>query len=732
MKEFLKSKKRYIIEVVILAALLFVVAKIAKIVMVFPASETYKTVEITASDPKIINPDERSLKRYENLRLLKEGDVLEQYFYAEHDILSGVQLVFIVDGDQTDKYIDLKGDMTISVTDEETGAVLCNIQKSMADILWIDNNILPLDQIQQNVQGRLYKITLTVNHVDERRGVYLDLTAKDIYTEAGMFINGVESTQDMILNQACNKFHFLLSAFRLLILGLTITVYLLYYLLRIRKARLENIYLVLAVFLGIVYMAFLPPYAAPDDQTHINNCYNYANSIMGTPDTGRADSIYMRAEDAWTGLTYEPSLDEYEHIYNSFFAAAKQNTLVEASYNPSLNAAWYAYIPGTLGILLGRLFGLGGIMTLYLGKLLQYAFFVTVVYFIIKMLKHGKMIFLTTALLPMVLQQTTSYSYDVTILAAVFLLAALCLRLTEKEKKLRIPSMIGILLLSLVVIQLKMGAYAPVCLLALLIPVSAFRDKKQKAVFLSIYFVFFAAIFLSGRLGYFKHIFGAQKADAVAAAVYTAPAESDEATEENVTEEISDDTPQRTYENYISWAKSEGYTVGYILQYPGLIPKIIVDTAHAFSSEYAEGMIGNPIGWSNYGWYYPNLLIYGFWLLLILSTMVKLENTSKGLLVMEDTMTWQNRMIVWLAVLGTIGFIIAGMWFSWTPLSFHYIVGVQGRYFLPVLPAALFTLRNKSITTRKNLTPVIITGILLLHLWAFWTIGCCTGMMIGL
>ena len=730
MKEFWKSKKRYIIEVVILAALLFVAAKIVKIVMVFPASETYKTVEITASDPKIIKPDERSLKRYENLRLLKEGDVLEQYFYAKHDILSGVQLVFIVDGDETDKYTDLKGDMTISVTDEETGVVLCNIQKSMADILWIDNNILPLDQVQQNVQGRLYKITLTVNHVDGRRGVYLDLTAKNIYTEAGMFINGVESTQDMILNQSCNKFHFLLSAYRYFVLGLTITVYLLYYLLRIRKARIENIYLVLAVFLGIVYMALLPPYAAPDDQTHITNCYYYANIIKGTPKTGADDSVFMRAADTQTGLTYQPSMDEYEIIYHNFFKMSENNTLVEVSYNPSLNTVWYAYIPGILGLLLGRLLGLGGIMTLYLGKFLQYAVFVTAVYFIIKMLKHGKMIFLTAALLPMVLQQTTSYSYDVTILTAAFLLAALCLKLTEKEKKIHIPYFVGMLLLSFIVIQLKMGAYAPVCLLAFLIPLSAFRDKKQRTLILSIYFVFCAAVFLFGRMGYFKHILGEKTPDAVAAASYQEAAVED--IEETDPSEAAEEAPHRTYQNFISWAGSEGYTLSYVLQNPGIIPQVLINTVQKYGSEYVEGMLGNPIGWSNYGWYYPNLLIYGFLFLLLLSTVVKLEDTSKGLLVMEDTLTWQNRIIAWLAVLGTIGFIVAGMWFSWTPISFRYIVGVQGRYFLPVLPVALFTLRNKSITTRKNLTPGIIIGILLLHLWAFWTIGCCTGMMIGL
>lgn len=732
MKEFLKSRKRYIIEIILLLFILFAASKLVKILMVFPASESYKTTVITADDPDIKEPDERSLARYDHLLLLQEGDVLEQYFYAVDDILSGVQLVFIVDGDLTAQYTDLTGDMDIRVSDAATGEILCNINKSLADILWIDNSILPVDEVLTGVKGKQYKITVTVNHVDPRRDVYIDLTAGNVYTSGEMLINGEESSQDFILSQSCNKYTFLISAYRIFVFCFAVTVLLVYYLMRIRKARLENVYLVLAVFLGLAYMAFLPPYAAPDDQTHLNNSYNYVNRIMGVASTGNPNTIYMRAEDAGTGLSYQPSLDEYEHIYYDLFSMSQNNSLVETGYNSSLNAAWYAYIPGILGILLGRLFGLGGLMTLYLGKFMQYAAFVLAVYFVIKFVKRGKMIFLTTALLPMVLQQTTSYSYDVTVLIAAFVFTAICLNLSEKEAKLKLPHMIGIVALTVFLIKMKMGAYLPVCLLVLLIHREAYKNKKQRRIALSVYFVFCMAVFLSGRLGYFIQIAGNQQTASASVVMASGSDGTDEGNETDVPDEAEEASaaPERVYENYIAWADSEGYTIGYILHNPGLIPKILINTVQMYGSEYVEGMIGNPIGWSNYGWYYPNLIIYLFVLLLLLATVTKLEDTSEGLLVIEKTMTLRERVVSWLAVIGTAGCIVAGMWFSWTPISFHYIVGVQGRYFLPVLPVFLFTVRNKCITTKKSLNAVIITAILVLHVWCFWTIGCCTGMMI--
>lgn len=44
------------------------------------------------------------------------------------------------------------------------------------------------------------------------------------------------------------------------------------------------------------------------------------------------------------------------------------------------------------------------------------------------------------------------------------------------------------------------------------------------------------------------------------------------------------------------------------------------------------------------------------------------------------------------------GLILAGMLLTWTPRGYVSIEGVQGRYFIPLMPALLLVLRNPRLT----------------------------------
>lgn len=45
----------------------------------------------------------------------------------------------------------------------------------------------------------------------------------------------------------------------------------------------------------------------------------------------------------------------------------------------------------------------------------------------------------------------------------------------------------------------------------------------------------------------------------------------------------------------------------------------------------------------------------------------------------------------------TVGFVLAGMLFAWTPMVYNYVLGVQGRYFIPVLALPLLMMRTDKI-----------------------------------
>ena len=65
---------------------------------------------------------------------------------------------------------------------------------------------------------------------------------------------------------------------------------------------------------------------------------------------------------------------------------------------------------------------------------------------------------------------------------------------------------------------------------------------------------------------------------------------------------------------------------------------------------------------------------------------------------------------------------------SWTPVGSEYIMGVQGRYFLPMLPLFLVILRNNRIVVRKNIDKLAIEGLLLLQTGViFYLLRSCIG-----
>ena len=67
--------------------------------------------------------------------------------------------------------------------------------------------------------------------------------------------------------------------------------------------------------------------------------------------------------------------------------------------------------------------------------------------------------------------------------------------------------------------------------------------------------------------------------------------------------------------------------------------------------------------------------------------------------------------------LGCIAGITLAMALSDTPLSSSLVLGIQGRYFLPLLPVLAVVLRSRSVTVGCNLKPRLVFWTVLLNVW---------------
>lgn len=86
-------------------------------------------------------------------------------------------------------------------------------------------------------------------------------------------------------------------------------------------------------------------------------------------------------------------------------------------------------------------------------------------------------------------------------------------------------------------------------------------------------------------------------------------------------------------------------------------------------------------------------------LLLILSAL-KVED---GNCRFAPEVAFSHKMLYLVVTLLSAAMIFVSMFISWTPRESKEIFGIQGRYFLPLLPIAILLFYNKTITIKKDM-----------------------------
>lgn len=120
---------------------------------------------------------------------------------------------------------------------------------------------------------------------------------------------------------------------------------------------------------------------------------------------------------------------------------------------------------------------LGAIPTLFLGTLGSMLFFAFSTYYATKKLPFGKLILAGFCLMPMVLQQTSSYSYDGIVISSTVVIISLGLKWCFTEEKPSLSEIIVFLLYSIFMIAGKGGVYSVFCFLPFLYGLSKEKIK---------------------------------------------------------------------------------------------------------------------------------------------------------------------------------------------------------------------------------------------------------------
>lgn len=429
----------------------------------------------------------------------------------------------------------------------------------------------------------------------------------------------------------------------------------------------ERIFSAMALLIGSLYLLIIPPYVVPDEGAHFVTAYVESSAILHRTVEDEDGNVVLEpsAANFLTRKEY-PDKSSYVTLIRGIFG--KEANVVQESVpgRMALNKRSLGYVPQVLGLLLGRLLNMNATCLFLLGRVTALLWYCFVMFCAVRIIpEFGKNILFVVGLLPMTMQQVVSYNYDSVLLGTSFFAISYILYLSYDEEKenLTIKDYVLLGMLVITIVPIK-SIYMPLLGLGLLIPKEKFGGGKKKAIVGTAIVAASIMIFLMGNWGV-------------------------------VAKSAS------------SGAGVETYTMLEALQNPGNSFLLFFKTIGQYISMYYQSMIGLPLGWFEIG--IPNIIIYGFTVLLLCS-----------LLQPQECHVWKAGEKIWMLLLsgGIAVLILSAMMQDMTPKGAAVIEGVQGRYFLPILPFLLFAMQNQSIVLKKKLDTFLISGIAVLQIAA--------------
>ncbi len=444
-----------------------------------------------------------------------------------------------------------------------------------------------------------------------------------------------------------------------------------------KRAALETAAALCILGLGSMYLAVLAPLSAPDEVSHFISSYRLSNTILGQPAADGKGHVYIRTQDAFvldTDLNPGESLAGQEetkdtqvlgqtlteHTYRKIHDTGLSGTgtqEMETTVKPPVETTPLAYLPQALGIVLGRLLGLGGLGLLYLGRFGNLLFFAGITWYAMRQLPFGKEVLFGVTMLPMTLHLAASFSYDAMILSLSFLFSAVTLKLTYGAGNVRKRDVALMAAVMGVLGPCKM-IYGVLLGLCLLIPVKKFGNGRN--------WLLSAAAVLAVYAGAMILV------NSATIAQYAAETES-----------------------FVGWAGESGYTFEWVLHNPVKTLRIFYNTILEKGDYYHLTMMGNWLGNLDQVLDVPYVVILAMTFTLFFLAMKKPGGETVYL-------AGGRRAWALFLCLACVGAAMFSMFIAWTPASSSIVMGVQGRYFLPFLPVFLMALKNNWITLTKN------------------------------
>lgn len=456
---------------------------------------------------------------------------------------------------------------------------------------------------------------------------------------------------------------------------IVIGVYVLYRVLRrlgIGEERTRlSVFVVMLVFMGLGYMYVFVPSTVPDEVYHFWSAYQLSNYLLFI-DGNDGMNLNMRASDAefFSSILFNTDLtpDRFVEMSSFFEISCTDASIVDSGItfdvDFSSNPIQDRLIPA-LGITVGRLLGLSPVITYYLGRVFNLIGFILLAVVSVRFTPIIKKGFMVMAIMPITTHLAASYSYDAFILGISMLLTALLLKAIKSHELLSWKMITGIIIVTVLLAPCKV-IYSLIVVLAFFIPSERFVTKKQEILFKVLVPLAAIAVIAIIKLPTLLSMMGVG--------------------------DIGDSA-----DNLVKRGNEEGryWTFTGFISKPSTAFMILMNTLMVQSDGYIISGIGGSLAWFQDNIVSPDYLVFPM-LLVVLATSIKSEDDPAAI-------SKSRRLI--LASVVIVGFfaVLMSLLTGWTFDTENVILGVQGRYMLPLLPLFLLAIRPKSLLCQMRL-----------------------------
>ena len=428
---------------------------------------------------------------------------------------------------------------------------------------------------------------------------------------------------------------------------------------RKKNWKIERLFLIVFIPLGLTHAVITPFNQAPDEINHIfrADAISEGKLIAQQDEEGEYREGISRI--FWDILNNaQPDRLYYKKVKNRLLEKTYDDDWTW-EYSPTVSYNPIAYAPQAAGLAVGKFFRLPIVLTMYLGRIFIVLAVAVFGYFAIKMMPRYKEFIVFIFMLPATIQQSAIFSGDGMLFASSMLLIAHAFNcIYSKQKSITKMQILLIYVLTIILANCKSVVYFPIALLFLLIP----KEKFNKPIWKYI------------------HIMSAMVI---------------------------------AFTSSLAWSLSQGVTVGgtntnleFAMQNPFVTMITAIGTMFSADTvQLLERVHGLQLGYFNY----RGAEIY-FIIFIVLAVVLLVKNVE------YFTVKRYEKVLYWSIPIVVSGLLYAVAFIQWgfSKPEDYVIDGVQGRYFTPLLPLIPFMIHpSKPEKTRKplNIDYVFLFGI---------------------